>query len=73
MTTRTDCYATTRRIRGTTDGDDLSPGASLETDVPATAFAHFQEDINRARAILNHANSLPTGSERRRFSASDPR
>lgn len=30
--------------------------------MPATAFAHFQEDISRARAILNHANPLPTGT-----------
>jgi hypothetical protein len=31
--------------------------------VPATAIAHFGEDIFRAQAILNHANPLPTGSE----------
>jgi hypothetical protein len=43
----------------------------LETAVPATAFIHFQEDISRAQAILDHANPLPTGSDAERLLRSD--
>jgi hypothetical protein len=42
-----------------------------ETDVPVTAFAHFQEDISRARAILDHANPLPAGSDAEKLLRSD--
>jgi hypothetical protein len=30
--------------------------------VPATAYQHFQEDIKRARAIVAHADPLPSGN-----------
>jgi hypothetical protein len=30
--------------------------------VPGTAFSHFQQDIDRARAIVAHANPLPQGT-----------
>jgi hypothetical protein len=39
--------------------------------VPVTALAHFQEDISRARAILDHANPLPTGSDAEKLLRSD--
>ncbi len=39
--------------------------------MPATAIVHFQEDISRARAILNHANPLPTSSEAEQLLRSD--
>lgn len=39
--------------------------------MPATAFAHFQEDINRARAILAHADPLPNVSEAEKLLRSD--
>lgn len=39
--------------------------------MPTTARAHFQEDIARARAILNHANPLPNGSDPEKLLRSD--
>jgi hypothetical protein len=48
-----------------------SHGASPETGVPATAFAHFQEDINRARAMLDHAGPLPQASDAQSLLRSD--
>jgi hypothetical protein len=30
--------------------------------MPATALQHFQDDISRARAIIDHAHGLPTGT-----------
>jgi hypothetical protein len=39
--------------------------------VPTTAFAHFQEDVNRAQAILNHATPLPKLSDAEKLLRSD--
>ncbi len=39
--------------------------------MPATALAHFQEDISRARAILGHASALPNESEPEKLLRSD--
>src|SRR5262245_55575246 len=39
--------------------------------MPTTARAHFQEDISRARAILDHAYPLPTGSPAEKLLRSD--
>jgi hypothetical protein len=39
--------------------------------VPATALAHFRDDISRARAILTHADTLPATSDAERLLRSD--
>jgi hypothetical protein len=39
--------------------------------MPATAFAHFNEDITRARAIITHANPLPQTTDPERMLRSD--
>ena len=39
--------------------------------MPATALQHFREDISRAQAILNHADTLPTTSDSERMLRSD--
>jgi hypothetical protein len=39
--------------------------------VPTTALQHFQEDIARARAILDHADTLPSGTAAERMLRSD--
>jgi hypothetical protein len=35
--------------------------------VPATALAHFNEDLCRARAILTHADTLPAATDEERM------
>ena len=39
--------------------------------MPDTAFAHFQEDVSRAQAILDHAAPLPIGSDAENLLRSD--
>lgn len=39
--------------------------------MPVTAFTHFQEDIGRARVILNHAGPLPNTSAAEQLLRSD--
>lgn len=39
--------------------------------MPPTALAHFQQDINRARAIVNHAGPLPSGTQAQQLLRSD--
>jgi len=42
-----------------------------ESPVPVTALKHFAEDISRARAILAHADPLPTGTDAEHLLRSD--
>jgi hypothetical protein len=40
-------------------------------NVPGTAFRHFQQDVDRPRAIIAHADSLPRGTAAEQLLRSD--